>query len=378
AVLIWLGAAPFCVAAPEAPLRVVYGFDREFPPFTFEEAGGTPTGFEVELMRSVFETAAGATLVFRPLQWDLIPLELSSGTITLTSGMVRTEQRAKLYLFSEKPTFSLQIRVFTKIYNRCPSTAMLRGQPVAVEQGTYQHRLLDEFGGINVKPYKGRVDGLRALYNDEVPAFCGPLQNTYYYINKLNYGAITTVGTPLSITEMRVAVNRERGDVKSMVDKGLAEVLANGEYERLYRKWFVRELSAQETDVLRRAAVEAAVPAYVPYGNKGQGAAVLTATGNIYTACTVENADLACGISALTGAISRAVSAGEFEFRAVLVVTPEGQAVPPAPQELQQLYEFGRGILVLLEPTPGAYSAHMLSELLPDPVVRATPVIRTE
>jgi cytidine deaminase len=376
-VLAWCGAAPFCAAAPEAPLRVVYGFDREFPPFTFEEAGGNPTGFEVELLRSVFASTE-ATLVFRPLQWDLIPLELSSGTITLTSGMVRTEQRAKLYLFSEKPTFPLQIRIFTKIYNRYPSTALLRGQPVAVEQGTYQHRLLDEFGGINVKPYKGRVDGLRALYNDEVPAFCGPVQNAYYYINKLNYGAITTIGTPLGITEMRVAVNRERGDVKRLVDKGLAEVLANGEYERLYRKWFVRDLSPEEQTLMRQAAVNAAVPAYVPYGGKGQGAAVLTATGKIYAACTVENADPACGVSALSGAVSRAVSDGEFEFRAALVVTPEGRAVPPAPQELQQLYEFGRGILVLLEPTPGAYSMNMLPELLPDPVTRPTPTVRLE
>jgi cytidine deaminase len=357
---------------------VVYGFDREFPPFTFEEAGGEPTGFEVELVRAVFSATGRATLVFRPLQWDLIPLELSSGTITITSGMVRTEQRAKLFLFSEKPTFSLQIRVFTKIYNRYPSIALLRGQPVAVEQGTYQHRLLDEFGGINVKPYKGRVDGLRALYNDEVPAFCGPLQNTYYYINKLNYGAITSVGTPLGITEMRIAVNRERGDVKSMVDKGMAAVLANGEYERLYRKWFVRDLSPEEQAVMLQAAVNAAVPAYVPYGNKGQGAAVLTATGKIYTACTVENADLAVSISALTGAISRAVSDGEFELRAALVVTPEGRAIPPAPQELQQLYEFGRGILVLMEPTPGTYSMSMLSEILPDPVVRPTPAVRLE
>jgi cytidine deaminase len=356
---------------------VVYGFDREFPPFTFEEAGGAPTGFEVELLRSVFATTR-ATLVFRPLQWDLIPLELSSGTITITSGMVRTEQRAKLYLFSEKPTFPLQIRDFTKIYNRYPSMTLLRGQPVAVEQGTYQHRLLDEFGGINVKPYKGRVDGLRALYNDEVPAFCGPLQNTYYYINKLNYGAITTIGTPLGITEMRVAVNRERGDIKKMVDTGMAAVLANGEYERLYRKWFVRDLSPDEQTILLQAAVNAAVPAYAPYGNKAQGAAILTATGKIYTACTVENADLSSSISALAGAVSRAVSNGEFEFRAALAVTPEGRPVPPSPQELQQLYEFGRGTLILLEPTPGAYSLSMISELLPDPVVRTTPTVRLE
>ena len=47
--LIVLGLTPFSAAAAEGgePLRVIYGFDREFPPFSYEEAGGTPTGFEV-------------------------------------------------------------------------------------------------------------------------------------------------------------------------------------------------------------------------------------------------------------------------------------------------------------------------------------------
>ena len=75
-----------------------------------------------------------------------------------------------------------------------------------------------------------------------------------------------------------------------------------------------------------KAAMLGAVPAYAPYGQKGQGAAVLTATGKVYTACTVENADQPLTISALSGAVSRAVSEGEFELRAAVVVTPEGQA----------------------------------------------------
>jgi cytidine deaminase len=376
--LVWFPHSSLSATAPpKAPTRVVYGFDREFPPFTFEEAGGEPTGFEVDLMKSIF-AETDANLVFRPLQWDLIPLELSSGTIVLTSGMVRTEQRSRLYLFSGKPTFSLQIRLFTKVYNRFPSATLLRGQPVSVEQGTYQHRLLDEFGGINIKLYKGRVDGLRALYNDEVAAFCGALQNTYYYIKKLNYGAITTMGTPLGITEMRIAVNRERGDILKMVDQGLARVMANGEYDRLYRKWFVRELSDQERTVMLSSAVNAAIPAYVPYGSKGQGAAVLTATGKVYTACTVENADLSLTISALSGAVSNAVSNGEFELRSAVVVTPEGDVVMPSPDELQLLYEFGRGILVLQEPSKGNYSVSMLAEILPNPIVKDTPTIQVE
>lgn len=359
------------------PLRVIYGFDREFPPFTYEDPGGIPMGFEIELMQAIFHGTNG-NLVFRPLQWERTGLELSAGTITLTSGMVRTEQRSKLYLFSDLPTFPLQIRLFTKIYNRFPAAELFRGQMVSVEQGTYQHRLLNEFGGINIKTFKGRTDGLRALYRDEVAAYCAPVQNTYYYINKLDYGAITTVGTPLGITEMRIAVNRDRGDILRMVNEGLARVMASGEYDRLYRKWFVRELSEQERDIMLTTATQAAIPAYVPYGKKGRGAAVLTATGKVYSACTVENADLSLSLSALRGAVSRAIADGEFELRAALIVDQEGNVMAPTPEDLQVLFEFGRGVLVLTGPEKGRLSTSMVVELLPNPVVRETGLIRTE
>ncbi len=360
-----------------APIRVVYGFDREFAPFTYEEPGGKPVGFEIELMDAIFN-GTEATLVHRPLQWERVPLELSAGTITITSSMVRTDQRSKLFLFSEMPSFPLQIRLFTKVYNRFPSAKLLRGQMVSVEKGTYQNRLLEEFGGMNIKAFPNRVDGLRALYNDEVVAYCASMQNTYYYINKLNYGAITTVGTPLGITEMRIAINRDRGDVKRLVDEGLARLVSSGEYDRLYRKWFVRELADQERDTMLKAAMMASVPAYAPYGEKGQGAAVLTATGKVYSACTLENADLSLSLSALRAAVARAVSEGEFELRAAVVVDQQGNIQPIAPEELQVLYEFGRGVLVLMEPEKSRLETSMVSQLLPNPIVRETVTVKVE
>jgi cytidine deaminase len=360
--------SPFTTEAA-GPLRVTYGFDREFPPFTYENPGGQPTGFEVELMQAVFH-GTEVTLAYRPLQWDRIGLELSSGSITFTTGMVQTEQRSRLYLCSEKPTFPLQIRVFTKIFNRVPSLSMLRGQAVAVEQGTYQHRLLENFGGINLKTYPNRVDGLRALYRDEVAAYCAPVQNTYFYINKLNFGAITTVGTPLGLTEMRVAIARGRGDIQRIVNEGMIRVHASGEYNRLYRKWFVRELSGQEEEVMVTTAVRAAIPAYVPYGKKGQGAVILTATGKVFSACTVENAVPELSLSALRGAVSRTISDGEFEFRAAVIVDPEGAIIAPSNDELQVLHEFGAGVLVMLPTEKGGIETKMVAEMLPNPVVR--------
>ncbi|MDR1946714.1 MAG: transporter substrate-binding domain-containing protein [Desulfovibrio sp.] len=362
---LWAGGVP---AAAE-PVRVVYGFDREFAPFTYEEEGGKAAGFEIELVNAVFY-GTEAELFHRPMPWSRVGLELGNGGINLTTGMVRTEQRSRLYLFSEDPLFRLQIRLFTKLYNRRPSLDLLRGQSVSVEQSSYPYTLLEQYGGFNIKTFKSRAEALRALYNDEVQAYCGPVQNTYYLINKLNYGAITTIGTPLGITEMRAAFSRDRGDIQRLFDEGMRRIVASGEYDRLYHKWFVRELNEQEKGLMTRAASAAAVPAYVPYGKKGSGAAVLTASGKVYTACNMENADPLLNLSALRGAVVRAVSDGEFELRAALIADASGAPLKPSPEDLQVLSEFGRGVLILMGKDKDRLESVMLARLLPNPVER--------
>lgn len=360
-----LCAAIFLFPAPSSaaqPLRVVYGFDREFPPFSFEDPGGKPVGFEVELVEAIFK--GSSTLIMRPLQWNIIPTELAAGTITLTSGMVRTEERTRAFGFSSLPSFPLQIRFFTKSYNRYPNATFLRGQRVSVEEGTYQHRLLQTFGGVNIKTFKGKVPPIRALYSDEVEAYCGPAQSAYYYMDKFGFGGISTLGTPLGITDLRFAVNRDRGDILRMLNDGMKQLLETGEYDRIYRKWFVRDLSADNGLKTLNAAKEAVLTAYAPYTRQTRGAAVLAATGQVYKGSVLENANKALSLSAVSAALSAAVSAGEVELLAVICVDAEGRPVPILPDDLARLAEFGRGILALSYDETGLINGTMVGELL--------------
>lgn len=345
--------------AAARPLRVVYGFDREFPPFSFENPGGEAVGFEVEIVKALF---GSANLVIRPVQWDIIPTELASGVLTITSGMVKTEERSKMFGFSEYPTFPLQIRLFTKTYNRFPNPTFLRGQRVSVEQGSYQHRLLQNFGGINIKTYKDKIAPLKALFNDEVEAYCGPVQNAYYSMGKLGYSGITTMGTPLGLTQLRIAVNRDRGDVLRMVNQGLQSLVETGEYDRIYRKWFVRDLTEDERLKLLNASREAVLSSYAPYSRQTRGAAVITATGQVYRGCAVENAMPALAVSAPTAALAQAVGAGDIEIIAVICVDADGKPVDLTAEERNRFLEFGRGVLIMTFNEEGLLSGKMAGE----------------
>ncbi|MBQ4133673.1 MAG: transporter substrate-binding domain-containing protein [Desulfovibrionaceae bacterium] len=347
--------------------KAVYGYDREFPPYSFQEPGGKPTGFEVELVEAIFRNS-GVNLQFRPLAWDMIQTELANGLISFTSGMIPTVQRKELYLFSQRPTVSANIRFFTKNYNRVANISLLRGQAVAAEENSYSLRLMEQYGGIIVKPYPNRQDGIRALYDDYVFAYCGLEANTYYIMNKLRFTGISAMGTPLNLAEMYFAVNRERPDVKRLLDEGMSRIIANGEYEAIYRRWFVTEIDEAIREDLIKKATEAAISAYAPYSGKTHGAAVLTIAGNTYVGSSLENADSKLNISALRSALAHAAAAGDMEVRAVVSVDQNGNVQKPEKDDLQTVYEFYRGGLFIMGDQENGYVTKTAGELLPNPV----------
>jgi cytidine deaminase len=265
----------------------------------------------------------------------------------------------------------MKIRFFTKVYKRVPNPDFLRGQRVSVEENSFQQSLLESFGGINVIPFKTRALALRALYNDEVDAYCGQDEPSYYIIRKLNYGAITTLGVPLGIAEMRIAVQRDRGDVLRMVNDGLRELVASGEYDRLYRKWFITELDGQEAQRMVDAAKKASINAYAPYGGVNRGAAILTATGKVFAGCNIENKIAELGVSALQAALARCIGENELELRAMVLLDQNGKTLLPGQADLHALLEFGRGILVIVPDAQGKMLSKLLAELIPNPVTGA-------
>jgi cytidine deaminase len=77
-------------------------------------------------------------------------------------------------------------------------------------------------------------------------------------------------------------------------------------------------------DKLLRRARDARERAYAPYSKYCVGAAVLAASGKIYSGCNVENASYGLTNCAERSAIFTGVSGGERKFVAAAVVTANG------------------------------------------------------
>ncbi len=112
------------------------------------------------------------------------------------------------------------------------------------------------------------------------------------------------------------------------------------------------------------AAIQARSRAYAPYSNYRVGAAVLTASGKVFTGVNVENAAYPTTMCAERVAIFKAVSEGEQDFAAIAVVT--SNAGMSCGGCRQVMAEFGLDTLVFIADDQGNI-AHELTvhELLP-------------
>lgn len=114
------------------------------------------------------------------------------------------------------------------------------------------------------------------------------------------------------------------------------------------------------------AAWKARENAHAPYSRFQVGAALMTADGEVFGGCNVENAAYPVTLCAERGALSAAVAAGlkPGGLAAVVVVTDVAELTPPCGACRQALAEFAATLPVLLA-NRNIRSLHHLEDLLP-------------
>ena len=104
--------------------------------------------------------------------------------------------------------------------------------------------------------------------------------------------------------------------------------------------------------------------AYVPYSEFPVGAAVLTAQGEIYTGCNVENSSYGLCNCAERTAIFKSVSEGDKDIEAIAVVADTDGPCSPCGACRQVIMEFGPEIDVIMTNLNGDTIVKQANELL--------------
>lgn len=117
---------------------------------------------------------------------------------------------------------------------------------------------------------------------------------------------------------------------------------------------------------LKESALAVRENAHAPYSNFKVGAAIRSASGQVYSGCNVENIAYPEGTCAEAGAIAAMVAAGETRLTEVYVVAGSPAPVPPCGGCRQKLSEFGApDVVVTMATVDGAEQVMTIGDLLP-------------
>ncbi|XP_062842637.1 cytidine deaminase b [Trichomycterus rosablanca] len=118
---------------------------------------------------------------------------------------------------------------------------------------------------------------------------------------------------------------------------------------------------------LIQLSLEAKDFAYCPYSNFRVGAALLAHDGTVFTGCNVENACYNLGICAERIAISKAISEGYRDFKAIAIASDLSEHfISPCGACRQVMREFGGSWMVYLSKPDMSYVEMTVEELLPE------------
>jgi len=237
ALLVVLALASCAKGGKDVTYKV--GTNAEYPPFESVDDAGNVIGFDADVMDAIAEKA-GFKYEFVNTRWDGIFVALQSGEFdAVISAATITDERAEIVNFSD-PYFNagqmIAVRIADK--DKISSVADLDGLKVGVQLGTTGDQWLSDNTQAEVVRYDEITLAFQALGNGDVDAVFndGPTSADIIQANP-EIGA-TLVGDPITDEFYGIAVNKDKGDLLEMINKGLSEIRADGTYDEIYSKWF--------------------------------------------------------------------------------------------------------------------------------------------
>ncbi|HEY8219824.1 MAG TPA: transporter substrate-binding domain-containing protein, partial [Methylobacter sp.] len=231
---IW--SFPSFVSA-ERPLRV--GTEIGFPPYADVDAQSQSTGFAVELFTAVAEVM-DIPVTFHPGEWDTVWQNLKAGKVAALPLVVRTPEREGQVEFTQPHTIGYDSFFVRKGSPDIYFIEQARAMNIIVLRSDAAYEALASRGFTNqLVIVDDLADGLRLLASGQHDALLAPMLQGNALVHNFGLDKIVVPGPLLKEyrREYCFAVHKGNTELRDRLDQGLAIVKANGEYDRLYRKW---------------------------------------------------------------------------------------------------------------------------------------------
>lgn len=215
------------------------GLEGTYPPFSFVDADGKLTGFEVELSEALAKEL-GVKAKIQQTKWDGILAALESKRLDVVVNQVTiSEERKKKYDFSKPYTVS-GIQALTKKADadKVKSAQDLSGKKVGLGLGTnYEQWLKENVPTAIIKTYDDDPTKYQDLRVGRIDAILVDRLAALELVAKTK-DTLAVAGEPFSRQEAGIALRKGEPELLEAIDKALDKLRADGTLAKLSQKYF--------------------------------------------------------------------------------------------------------------------------------------------
>ncbi|MEA4988998.1 MAG: transporter substrate-binding domain-containing protein [Anaerovorax sp.] len=217
-------------------MKIIIGDDINYPPYSYLDEKGRPTGFNVELAKAA-GAAMGYDVEIRLDEWSKIRSALEQGEIDAISGMFYSEERENIYSFSAKHSIT-NGDIFTRKEIVIDGIEDLRDKKIVVQKGDIiAEFLLNQNMNITLIEVPTVAEALTLIENGTYD-YAGILKLPgIYSIRKNSFKNIKEQGIILNPNDYCMAVKKENENLLLILNGGMQIIKATGEYQEIYDKW---------------------------------------------------------------------------------------------------------------------------------------------
>lgn len=237
-------SAPVAAASAPAPAPAkvyVVGTDAAYAPFESENPQKEIVGFDIDVVKAVAQKA-GIEVKFVNTPWEGIFNTLAQGDRDLlVSAITITDERKQTMDFSN-PYFDAQQLIAVKANSKVTKFDELKKLKVGVQTGTTGDEVVTKLQGktsANIKRFESTPLALKELEAggvDAVVADNGVIIN--YVANNSGSKFKTVADKAFQNEQYGIAVKKGNTDLLGKINKGLADIKADGTYDKIYAQYF--------------------------------------------------------------------------------------------------------------------------------------------
>ena len=235
-VLILAGLMTFTSGAAFAD-KLYVGTDTAFVPFEYKGKDGKYTGFDIELWAEIAKRI-GVKYELKPMDFNGLIPGLTTGNLDVALAAIFIKSSREKKIDFSHPYFRAGLKVMVLKNNKdIKSPADLKGKVVAVKLGTATVEYVDTLAAKKIVKFPNIDQAYLEVVTGGADAAVHDTPNVLYYIKTAGKGRVKAVGPDVKAAQYGIAFP-QGSPLRDKVNVALLEMMEDGAYAALYRKWF--------------------------------------------------------------------------------------------------------------------------------------------